>query len=98
MTLATDLLMSAGHSTSSPTAPYPLSRELVAHLAEHHFLVEVGRKAKGRAKQRVCAVCSEKNGSGRKMTIYKCRECNLPMCVVPCFELHHTNRNPERYF
>ena len=97
VTLATDLLMSAGHSTSSPTAPYPSSRQPVARLAEHHFLVEVGRKANGRAKQRDCAVCSDRKGSGRKTTIYKCRECNMPMCVVPCFELHHTKRNPEKY-
>ena len=34
---------------------------------------------------------------GRLLYIYKYRQCNLPMCVVPCFELHHTKRNPERY-
>ena len=98
VTLATDLLMSAGHSTAiSPTAVHLSSRQPIACLVERHFLSEIGRMDEGHAKQSDCAICNKRKGSGRKTTIYKCRQCNLRMWVVPCFELHHTKRNPERY-
>lgn len=32
-----------------------------------------------------CVVCSKK------------KQCNLPMCVVPCFELYHSKVDPHRY-
>ena len=98
LTLATDLLVSAGNSASPPTIVNPSSRQPVARLVERHFLAEIGRKADGRAQQRDCTICSKRKGIGRKTTIFKCRQCNIPMCVVPCFELYHTKRNPERYF
>ncbi len=28
---------------------------------------------------------------------FKCKQCDLPMCVVPCFELYHTKVDPQRY-
>ena len=60
-----------------------------ARLTERHF--------PGRVVQSNCVVCSGKKGRGRKTTTYKCQQCNLPMCVVPCFELYHTKVNPQIY-
>ena len=61
-----------------------------AHLTEKHF---PGRLEK----QSNCAVCSGKKGRGRKTTTYSCKQCNIPLCVVPCFELYHTKLDPVRY-
>lgn len=35
-----------------------------------------------------CAWCKTKNI--RKETRYYCKNCNVPLCVTPCFELYHT--------
>jgi len=93
--LATDLLTAAGvrlpsHGRRSVSQP-------AARLTERHFPTTIGRNEVGRPIQQDCTVCSHRRGRGRKTTTYKCRECNLPMCVVPCFELHHTKRDPQRY-
>ena len=96
--LAKDLLMDAGmpqdHHIRGPI-PRPLPPS--SRLTERHFPARVGETIAGRASQPNCIVCSRKKGRGRKTTTYKCKECNLPMCIVPCFELYHTKVDPERY-
>lgn len=68
-----------------------------ARLTERHFPDHLPCGGNGKILQRECSVCNRKRGRGRKTTTYKCKECNLPMCIVPCFELHHTKVNPQRY-
>ena len=29
----------------------------------------------------------------RNDTSFKCRKCNLALCIEPCFEIYHTQRN-----
>lgn len=44
-----------------------------------------------------CKVCCSHSVSGqkkaRKETRYFCSDCNVPLCVVPCFEMYHTKAN-----
>jgi len=98
--LATDLLSAAGvdsNTTLAPHGPRRVSSQPAARLTERHFPTNTGRNEVGRPIQQDCFVCSRKRGRGRKMTTYKCQQCNLPMCIVPCFELHHTKKDPQRY-
>ena len=100
VTLATDLLHAASvdpGTESDHHGPRRQSLQPTARLTERHFPITVGKSSAGRPLQRDCSVCSRKKGRGRKTTTYKCRECDLPMCIVPCFELHHTKRDPQRY-
>ena len=90
--LATDLLSASDNTVPSRRGPRTHSSQPLARLTEHHFRVSLGRSEAGCPIQKDCTVCSKRRGRGRK-----CRECNLPMCVVPCFELYHTKTDPQRY-
>lgn len=37
-----------------------------------------------------CVLCKENNL--RKETSYCCNDCNVPLCIIPCFELFHTTK------
>lgn len=99
--LAKELLLDASVDVSSDvpvtSGPQPRSLPPPARLTERHFPTHTSDTPSGKTCQRRCIVCSEKRGRGRKTTTYMCRQCNLPMCVVPCFELYHTKVDPERY-
>ena len=69
----------------------------LARLTERHFPAQLEKSGSGAQLQRNCVVCSNKKGRGRKTTTFKCKQCDLPMCVVPCFELYHTKVDPQRY-
>nr|XP_005559135.2 piggyBac transposable element-derived protein 4 [Macaca fascicularis] len=46
----------------------------------------------GRCK--ICCSQYDKDGKRiRKETRYFCAECDVPLCVVPCFEIYHTKKN-----
>lgn len=98
--LANNLLSSAGDHTTTACSlhgPQPEPLPLSLRLTERHFLTNIGKTSSGRSVQRDCTVCSQRKGRGRKTTIYKCKQCDLPMCVVPCFELYHTKKDPARH-
>ena len=80
------------HNPSRPLNTLPPQ----ARLTERHFPEKVPPCLSGRASQPVCVVCSNKKGRGKKTTTYRCKQCKQPMCVVPCFELHHTKVDPVR--
>lgn len=79
-------------STASPTALSPTSR-----LTDRHFMEKIPLTSTGRKVQSQCHVCCWKKGRKRVTTTYRCKQCNVPLCVVPCFELYHTHTNPVRY-
>ena len=58
-----------------------------ARLTERHFPKKVPQCTSGRPLQPVCVVCSNKKGRGKKTTTYQFKDCKLPICIVPCFEL-----------
>ena len=94
--LAKQLLGDADGHTNPP------SRRLnalppVARLTERPFIEKVPPCTSGRTSQPVCVVCSNKRGRGKKTTTYQCKQCKLPMCVIPCFELYHTKVDPVRH-
>ncbi|XP_039719790.1 piggyBac transposable element-derived protein 4-like [Pteropus medius] len=42
-----------------------------------------------------CKVCCSHNKDGKKIrreTRYFCEKCDVPLCVVPCFEIYHTKK------
>lgn len=66
-------------------------------LEERHFpILNSNLDKKGKPKQRKCVVHwkTTKNPPIRKETIYECQECgSVPLCVVPCFKLYHSEEN-----
>lgn len=52
---------------------------------EQHFMEKTSP-----AKHR-CIVCAKKKQ--RKETVYMCKQCQVPLCVVPCFGIYHTEKN-----
>ena len=85
------------HPTASPICRRHSQVQPLARLTEHHFPTQTGRSASGSLIQRNCIVCSNKKGKGRVTTTYMCKQCNAPMCIIPCFELHHTRVDPQSY-
>ena len=95
--LAKELLMDTVDEESHCCGPHPNPNPPSFRLTGRHFPAKLGFTPSGRPSQPGCVVCSRKKGNGQKSTTYKCKQCDLPMCVVPCFELYHTKTNPERY-
>ena len=91
--LAIQLLEEAATTPPPPLLhPPPFAR-----LTERHFPEKVPPRVTGQAAQPECVVCTKQKGRGRKTTTYQCKQCQLPMCIVPCFELYHTKTDPCRY-
>ena len=100
--LAKQLLMEEVIPVEEPEEGRPLGPHLdpnppSSRLTGRHFPSKLGSTTAGHQHQQQCVVCSHKKGRGRTTTTYKCKQCQLPMCVVPCFELYHTRTHPERY-
>ena len=97
--LARGLLMESVTPThdEQPRGPHPDPNPPSHRLTGRHFPGKLGLNPSGQLSRPDCIVCSRKKGKGRKSTTYECKQCHLPMCVVPCFELYHTRANPERY-
>ena len=68
----------------------PIVTDLV-RLNEHHFPKFVPPTENKRNAMRKCKVCSE-NGK-RSENRYECSDCDVGLCVVPCFEIFHTKKN-----
>lgn len=39
-----------------------------------------------------CEVCSDRKAGCRRQTSFCCKQCNVPLCISPCFERYHTLR------
>lgn len=59
---------------------------LPARLTARHFA-----KKNEDGKRKRCVVCA--SSKIRAESIYRCEECNVALCVCPCFEMYHTLRN-----
>ncbi len=60
---------------------------LLSELTERHWL----RVADD---QPDCIVCSDRARSkGRRQTKYRCSQCGVGLCAVPCNERYHTLKN-----
>ena len=95
--LATTMSTTTAPLSPSVHGPHHQHQQPLTCLQECHFPGQYGKSESGRQIQRCCGVCSNKKGRGKKTTIFYCKECDIPMCIIPCFELHHTKIDPSRY-
>ena len=98
--LARDLLRAANTQLPTTDPPHGPHREIgnpLSRLTERHFPGQLPKTTAGKQVQRDCTVCSNRKGRGIKTTAFCCKQCDIPMCVVPCFELYHTKVDPQRY-
>ena len=59
-------------------------RDMPQRLTERHWLDEVVERPD-------CVVCSDRSRpGGRRQTRFRCRQCSVALCAVPCNERFHT--------
>ena len=64
----------------------------VRRLHERHFLVPVPPTASNQRARLRCHVCGTSSRKPKKVqkTYFMCKECNVGLCVYPCFPEYHT--------
>jgi hypothetical protein len=80
-----------GHIKRAGKPGRRISGEAPARLTERHTIGQF----RNRKHKPDCVVCSNrtKRGWKRKQTNYKCKQCKLPMCYIPCHEIYHHHKN-----
>lgn len=77
-----------------PRGIVPKTSENVIRLTGRHFPSHVPDKETRKRPSRKCVVCAMKtNENGKRVrreTRIECADCNVGLCVVPCFKLYHT--------
>jgi hypothetical protein len=70
------------------------SGEIPQRLTDRHFPDHVPSTASRKNAMRKCHVCtsSTTNPMKRKESRYMCSECDVGLCVVPCFKQFHTQK------
>ena len=83
--------------TSITSKGRPSSEDTPLRLSTRHFPDIVLATEKKKNAARLCVVCSRrKNESGKKTRRelrHFCKECDVGLCVVPCFKIYHTKYN-----
>lgn len=88
--------MKSHHVNSKKTKSGRLKKQLLNphRLTEYHFLAYLPATAKKANPTRQCVVCSrERNAKGKKFrreSRFYCPDCNVALCVAPCFRVYHT--------
>ncbi|UYV79603.1 hypothetical protein LAZ67_17003232 [Cordylochernes scorpioides] len=67
------------------------SEDIPLRLIERHFPSLVPPTEKKKNPTRYCHVCGA--NKKRKESRYMCKDCDVALCVVPCFETFHTIKN-----
>ncbi|XP_063846394.1 uncharacterized protein LOC135092107 isoform X1 [Scylla paramamosain] len=65
-------------------------------LSKGHFIrIRIDRENKEVQRTQYCVVCLKTRSQKQKEkgTNYYCSVCNVPLCVIPCFERYHTVKN-----
>ena len=78
------------YETSRPkvgrrSSSFPPQRFIAEHFPDNIPQVETSKNKT----RRDCIVCSSKNI--RQKTFCMCIDCNVPLCVTPCFKQYHCN-------
>lgn len=90
LALITELLQSYPRSVGTVS---PLRSESLLRLTERHFpTLHKSDKANRKNPMRRCVVCAKLDK--RRCSRYCCKQCNVGLCIVPCFEMYHT----QHYF
>lgn len=94
------LLMASHEMAKVPLGRPSIHRDQEKRLTERHFpcLIPAKEGAKVQNPTRKCVVCNENSGKRhtpgetrkRRETRYWCKDCEKPLCVVPCFERYNT--------
>lgn len=84
----------------------PIDNFLVCdRLFGRHWPIKIPKNLKGIVVPLNCKVCfvgdREHKASGRpknrKSTSYKCEQCNLAMCIDPCFRIYHCHKDYQNF-
>ncbi|XP_018574685.2 piggyBac transposable element-derived protein 4 [Anoplophora glabripennis] len=72
--------------------PTPMSAATTSKLTERHFPFLVPAAEKSKNASRRCTVCFQTKLRQKKRSTsrYMCKECNVGLCVFPCFQEFHT--------
>ena len=70
-------------------------------LVGRHWPMKFERNAMGCIVPHWCKVCcvglKEKNANRKRekeeSTSYKCQQCNVPLCIDPCFHIYHVDKD-----
>ena len=80
--------------TSIKSKGRPSLEDTPLRLSARHFPDIVPATEKKKNAARLFVICSRrKNESGKKIrkeSRYFCKECDIGLCVVPCFKIYHT--------
>ncbi|XP_067003538.2 uncharacterized protein [Anabrus simplex] len=73
----------------------------IARIQQKHFPDRVPISLGKKKAQRRCIVCSEKEKyrtgkAGRKDTSFQCSDCDVGLCIIPCFKIYHTVAHYEK--
>ena len=98
ISLAKALLFQSGEPVEAlPHQPGLVETQPYLRLTERHFLEHTPSLPCGQPQCYECSVCTYKKGRGRVRTTFRCKQCQVALCVVPCFELYHTKTDPTRH-
>lgn len=81
-------------ANEQPTVARPVGG--APRLSGRHFMQPLPLRECGqKRKQRKCFVCAHtvKRERKRKDTGFECKQCQIPLCVFPCYEEYHTIDN-----
>lgn len=82
-------------SVDLTTPGRPASTPQPSRLRERHFPDLISATGSKSNPTKRCILCCNKRDAANKKkrveTRYFCRNCNVPLCVVPCFRDYHTN-------
>ena len=66
-------------------------------VLERHFVDKFIERGKTLHRQCIALLREIRPGEKRRfghMTSYKCKQCNVPLYITPCFEIFHTKQEP----
>ncbi|CAK9816642.1 PiggyBac transposable element-derived protein 4 [Anthophora quadrimaculata] len=68
-----------------------MSEDLPFRLIDRHFISKCDNRADVGPSRRKCVVCT--NNKRRRETRYKCKKCDVGLCIDQCFKVFHTQLN-----
>ena len=68
----------------------PQTHKQPLRLVERHFIRQMSQESK--KQKRKCVRC-QAIGIKKRETTYQCKECEVTLCVTPCFDINHTKKD-----
>jgi len=95
-------LIEKNHSIEvKPKLGRPSSVPDPLRLTARHFARKIPPTEKTSAPERNCSVCSAKTDvvtkkSVRQRSRYECADCDVGLCIDPCFKIYHTQKTSKK--